>query len=98
MYTIRDQLWGATCCGYLTNNHQDLNRFMWCRVGSFPIYDSSRHVIGEKSNCPEANLVELAASGYDQGLKPYQHPGKLQKEFTVQAQINTWYRLTLQFT
>ena len=92
-----NQLWGATRCGYITNNHQDSDRFMWRRAGSCLIYDSTGHVIGEKPNCLEANLIELAASGYDDGLKPYEHPGVLQKPFSTKAQIETWYKLTITF-
>jgi hypothetical protein len=92
-----NQLWGTTRCGYLTDNHQDSDRFVWRRAGSCLIYDSTGHVIGEKSNCPEANLVELAASAYDDGLKPYEHPGTLQKQFSIKPRIDTWYKLTLTF-
>ena len=93
-----NQLWGATRCGYLVDNHEDSDRFVWRRAGSCLIYDSKGHVIGEKTNCSESNLIELAAAAYDHGLKPYQHPGTLEKEFTIKARINTWYGLTLTFT
>lgn len=90
-----NQLYGTTRCGYFNSNHQDADRFVWRRADSCLIYDTTGHVIGEKPNCSEANLVELAASTYDDGLKPYEHPGKLQKEFTTKPQVETWYRLTL---
>jgi hypothetical protein len=90
-----NQVCGTTRCGYFNSNHQDADRFVWRCAGSCLIYDTTGHVIGEKTNYSEANLVELAASTYDDGLKPYEHPGTLQKEFTIKLEINTWYRLTL---
>jgi hypothetical protein len=92
-----NMLWGATRCGYETNNHQDSDRFVWRRDVSCLIYDSSGHVIGEKTNCPEANLIELAAYAYDDGLKPFQHIGKLLKQFSTKLHVNKWYQLTITF-
>jgi len=92
-----NQLWGATRCGYLTSNHMDFDRFVWRRAGSCLEYDSAGYVIGERSNCSETNLIELAASAYDNGLKPFQYPGILLKEFSIKPRIDTWYNLKLIF-
>ena len=93
-----NKLWGTTRCGYLNDPHEDSDRFMWRRATSCLIFDSEGHVIGEKTNCPEANLIELAAAAYDDGARPYDNPGTLLKLFVVKLQVNIWYRLTLQFS
>jgi hypothetical protein len=90
-----NQLWGTTRCGYLTSNHWASDRFVWRRAGSCLTYDSAGHVIHEVPKCPERNLIELAASAYDDGLKPFEHQGKLLKEFSTKLQINKWYNLKL---
>ena len=92
-----NQLWGSTRCGFLTNNHQDSDRFVWRRAGSCMNYDPQGHVTGEKPNCPEADLVELGASAYNDGLNPYEHLKVLHKEFKTRARVDTWYRLKMQF-
>ncbi|CAF1436699.1 unnamed protein product [Adineta ricciae] len=92
-----NQVWGATRCGYLTSTQMDLDRFVWRRPSSCLQYDSKGYVVNEYDDCPEKNLIELAASAYDNGLKPFEHPGVLLKEFTTKPQINTWYNFKLIF-
>ncbi|CAF1497971.1 unnamed protein product [Rotaria magnacalcarata] len=90
-------VWGSTRCGYLNSQLMDSDRFVWRRVGSCLQYDSQGFVISERVDCAEADLVELAASAYDNGLKPYQFSGILLKEFSAKLRINTWYKLQLTF-
>ena len=93
-----NKLWGATRCGYLNDPHADSDEFMWRRAVSCYIFDSSGHVIGEKTNCSEAGLIEMTAGTWDNGTRPYDHPGTLLKQFATKLRIDTWYRLTLRFS
>ena len=90
-------VWGSTRCGYFNYQLWDSDRFAWRRAGSCLQYDAEGHVVGERSNCPEVNLIELAASAYDGGKKPFQNPGTLLKEFSTKLRVNIWYRLRLTF-
>ena len=93
-----NKLWGATRCGYLADVHEDSDRFMWRRAVSCLIFDDEGHEIGEKSNCSEANLIEIVAAAYDGGVRPYDRPGTLLKQFDTKLRVDTWYGLTLQFS
>ena len=92
-----NMLWGATRCGYKTGNHEDSDRFVWRRALSCLIFDSSGHVIGEKPDCPDANLIEIAAYAYDGGRKPFQHMGTLLKHFSKKLHVERWYLLKIRF-
>ena len=93
-----NKLWGATRCGYFADNQKDSDRFMWRRVPSCLIYNSSGFVIGQNNNCPEANLIDLCAAAYDNGVRPYENEGTLLKQFSTRLQVGVWYRLTLRFS
>lgn len=95
--TSWNMAWGATRCGFNMTNHDDSDRFVWRRAVSCFIFDSQGHVIGEKANCSEANLIEIAAYAYDGGRKPFQHQGTLLKEFTTKVRVDKWVKLTLIF-
>ena len=91
------QLWGATRCGLFMNNHTDSDRFVWRRAGSCLQYDTTGHVTGEVKKCPEATLIKIAASTYDNGRKPFENIGTLQKEFSTKLRINKTCKLTITF-
>ena len=93
-----NKLWGATRCGYFVSNHKDSDRFMWRRVPTCLIYSASGTVIGQNTNCSEANLIEICAAAYDNGVRPYENEGTLLKQFSTKLQVNVWYRLTLRFS
>lgn len=95
--TSWNMIWGATRCGFNMTNHEDSDRFVWRRAISCFIFDAQGHVIGEKTNCSEANLIEIAAYAYDGGRKPFQHQGTLLKEFTTKVRVNDWIKFTLNF-
>ena len=75
-------LWDATRGGYETSNDQDSDRFVRCCTLSCHIFDWRRHVIAEKTDCTEANLIEIAAYDYDDGRKPFQNIEILMKYFS----------------
>jgi len=96
--TSWNQLFGSCRCGYLNSVHSDSDRFVWRRANSCVEFDSTGHVIGERKNCKEANLIEIAAAAYDNGLKPFEHQGTLLKEFSTKVRIETWYRIEIRTT
>ena len=91
-----NKLWGAVRCGYLTSNHKDSDRFVFRRAGSCLSYESGR-VTGENKNCPEIDLIEIAAYAYDNSVKPFESPARLLREFSTKLRIDTWYKVTLIF-
>jgi len=91
-----NKLWGACRCGYLANNHQDSDRFVFRRALNCFV-DESKRVNGEINDCPESDLVEIAAYAYDNGSKPFENQGRLLKEFSTKLRIDTWYKVTLIF-
>ncbi|CAF1635491.1 unnamed protein product, partial [Didymodactylos carnosus] len=91
-----NKLFGACRCGFLTNNHKDSDRFVWRRAVSCLIFDND-NVIGQRANCEEENLIEVAAYAYDNSLKPFENEGTLLKEFSTKLQVETWYTFTLKF-
>jgi len=67
-------------------------------VGCSMIYNNNNGaVVGIKSDCPESNLIELAAYGYDNNLKPFEHQGTLLKEFKTKLEVEKWYVIKLEF-
>jgi hypothetical protein len=94
--TSWNKLWGACRCGYLTSNHQDSDRFVFRRVGSCLRYQSG-FVMGEENACPDADLIEIAAYGYDNGLKPFENDGTLLKVFKTKLRVDDWFKVTLIF-
>ena len=93
-----NKLWGSSRCGYFNDPHQDSDRFMWRRVPTCLIYNSSGIVIGQNSNCPEANLIDLTAAAYDSGVRPYENEGTLLKTYSTRLQVGVWYQLKLIFS
>lgn len=91
-----NKLWGACRCGYFTSNHKDSDRFVFRRVGNCLRYQSG-YVVGENENCPQADLVEIAAYAYDDGRKPFENQGELLKEFSTLLKVDVWYKVTLIF-
>lgn len=87
--------WGTTRCGYFTSQLVDSDRFVFRRARGCVEFDSQGHVIRERAGCPDAGLVELAVSAYDDAKKPYEHMGKLLKQFSTKIYTNTWYRFQL---
>jgi len=67
---------------------------VWRRAQSCLIYNGSS-VVGEVPNCPEANLIEIAAYSYNNKSIPFQHVGTLLKEFNTTVQAEVWYNYTI---
>jgi hypothetical protein len=91
-----NKLWGACRCGYLANNHNDSDRFVFRRPQNC-LVDESERVNGDINNCSGSNLVEIAAYAYDHGDKPFENEGRLLKEFSTKLRIDIWYKITLIF-
>jgi len=91
-----NKLWGACRCGYFTSNHQDSDRFVFRRAGNCLRY-ASGFVTGEDIACPDSDLVEIAAYGYDNGRKPFENDGTLLKVFATKLRVEAWYKVTLIF-
>lgn len=91
-----NKLWGACRCGYLTSNHKDSDRFVFRRAGSCLQYEAGR-VVAENANCPESNLVEIAAYAYDNSAKPFENEGTLLKQFKTKLRVDDWYKVSLIF-
>jgi len=53
-------------------------------------------VIGEKPNCEQKGMIEIAAYAYDRSRKPFQHP-ELLKTFKTMVQVDVDYRYELEF-
>lgn len=90
-------VWGSTRCGFFSSQLKDSDRFVFRRAGSCLQYDSEGRVVAERAECPEANMVELAASAYDGGRKPHESRGVLLKEFSTKLRTDTWYRFQMTF-
>lgn len=90
--TSWNKLFGTVRCGIFNSNHKDSDRFVWKRAQSCLIF-SSPFVVGEVDNCPERDLIEIAAYTYDNGEIPYesQNQGRLLKIFKTKVKVETWY-------
>ena len=95
--TSWNKLWGACRCGYFVSNHKDSDRFVFRRAGSCLRHEMGR-ILGEIDQCPESDLIEIAAYAYDNEMKPFEHQGTLLKDFDTKLRVETWYKLTLTFT
>lgn len=78
------------------NNHQDSDRFVFRRAMSCA-FDESGSLKTETKNCPESDLIEIAAYAYDNGDIPFENIGRLLKEFSIKLHVNVWYKITLIF-
>ena len=58
------------------------SHYFWYAQSSCLIFDGSGHVIAEKTDCTEANLIEIAAYDYDDGRKSFQNIEILMKYFS----------------
>eukprot|EP01132_Coremiostelium_polycephalum_P004942 gene4942-6159_t len=90
-----NKLFGSSRCGYLHPHHEDSDRFTWRRHPNCLIFNGSR-VIGEVSNCPEANQIQIAAYSYDRGNKPYQNSSLLTM-FETPIYVNQNYTMEIVF-
>ena len=90
--TSWNKLWGTVRCGMFNSNHQDSDRFVWRRAQSCLKF-SGNNVIGEIEDCPEKDLIELAAYTYDNGTIPFsqENAGILLKIFQTKVKVETWY-------
>ncbi len=88
-----NKLFGMTRCGFLTDNHKDSDRFVWRRAQSCVIIQDGQFTVGEIDNCPEKNLIEIAAYTYDNGDRPFdsQNQGRLLKIFKTKVRVEESY-------
>ncbi len=70
----------------------DSDRFVWRRAQSCLKFSGS-YVIGEVEDCPEKDMIELAAYTYDNGALPFsqENAGILLKIFQTKVKVETWY-------
>jgi hypothetical protein len=82
-----------TRCGFLSDNHQDSDRFVWRRAQSCVIVKDGQYTIGEVENCLEKNLIEIAAYTYDNGDTPFasENQGRLLKIFKTKVKVEVAY-------
>jgi len=90
--TSWNKLFGATRCGFLNDIHKDSLRFIWRRAQSCLLF-RGEFVMGEKENCAEKNLLEIAAYSYDNGDVPFQSQniGRLLKPFRTMVRVEEKY-------
>jgi hypothetical protein len=88
--TSWNKLFGSARCGLINDPHKDSDRFVWRRAQSCLKFNGE-YVVGEKEDCVEADLIELAAYAYDNGDKPFENQGRLLKEFKYKVKVNEWY-------
>ena len=76
----------------LSNLFPDSDRFIWRRAQSCLKF-SGNFVIGEVEDCPEKDMIELAAYTYDNGTVPFhqENAGILLKIFETKVKVETWY-------
>ena len=81
-----------TRCGFLNDNHKDSDRFVWRRAQSCVI-TNGQFIDREIENCPEKDLIEIAAYTYDNGDRPfdYQNQGRLLKIFNTKVRVEQSY-------
>ena len=66
------------------------DRFVWRRAGSCVLFQGG-YSVGEDADCAEKDLIELAAYTYDNSDKPFEHQGRLLKEFKTKVRVDEWY-------
>lgn len=88
--TSWNKLFGTNRCNNYFDNHQDSDRFVWRRNQKCVIFNGV-YSIGEKYDCDESGLIELAAYAYDKGEKPFLNQGRLLKEFKTKIKFDKWY-------
>lgn len=86
--------YGTVRCGLFNSNQNDADRFVFRRAQSCLKFNSSS-LTGVVNNCNETNLIEIAASTYDNGSFPWLNVGRLLKTFTNKIWVNKWYKYKL---
>ncbi len=88
--TSWNKLFGTNRCNNVISPHQDSDRFVWRRSQNCVEFNG-QYLLGEKSDCNEFDLVEIAAYAYDKAEKPFENQGRLLKEFKNKVRVNQWY-------
>ena len=87
-----NKLFGASRCASL--HHIDSDRFVWRRSTKCWKFEGNKVV--DIENCSEIGKLEIAAYAYDAGLKPFEHPGTLIRQFKTLVVTGQWYKYVVE--
>jgi hypothetical protein len=76
-------------------HHEDSDRFVWRRSQECLVYNGD-YIVGQKDNCPQANLIEIAAYSYDLGNEPFKNSSLL-REFDTRLVVDQTYILRIDY-